>query len=157
MEKNNEINTKDKFLKKICKICGIIIVVYIIGLCFISGKYVYHAWVNVVTALSVLSIGLSATFFIFRWVKRKTKYKLIKLFSNLVCALAVMVFIFGLIFISIMYTPEHKDNGLIARVHPGIHHTNVYFFEDINIFIMKESSRKEEMYDGSYDRYASDN
>ena len=42
MEKNNEINTKDKFLKKICKICGIIIVVYIIGLCFISGKYVYH-------------------------------------------------------------------------------------------------------------------
>ena len=68
-----------------------------------------------------------------------------------------MVFIFGLIFISIMYTPEHKDNGLIARVHPGIHHTNVYFFEDINIFIMKESSRKEEMYDGSYDRYASEN
>ena len=112
---------------------------------------------NVVTALSVLSVGLSATFLIFRWVKRKTKYKLIKLFSNLVCALAVMVFIFGLIFISIMYTPEHKDNGLIARVHPGIHHTNVYFFEDINIFIMKESSRKEEMYDGSYDRYASDN
>ena len=70
MEKNNEINTKDKFLKKICKICGIIIVVYIIGLCFISGKYVYHAWVNVVTALSVLSVGLSATFLIFRWEKK---------------------------------------------------------------------------------------
>ena len=65
-----------------------------------------------------------------------------------------MVFIFGLIFISIMHTPEHKDNGLIARVHPGIHYTNVYFFEDINIFIMKESSREEEMYEGSYDRYA---
>lgn len=63
----------------------------------------------------------------------------------------------GLILISIMYTHEHKDNGLIARVHTGIHYTNVYFFEDINIFIMKESSREEEMYDGSYDRYASDN
>lgn len=157
MEKNNEINNKDKFLKNVCKICGIIIVIYIIGLCLISGKYVYHSWVNVVAALSVLSVGLSATFLIFRRVKRKTKYKLIKLFSNLVCALAVMVFIFGLIFTSIMYTPEHKDNGLIAQVHPGIHHINVYFYEDINIFIMKESSREEERYKGSYDRYASYN
>ena len=69
----------------------------------------------------------------------------------------VMIFMIGLILISIMYTHEHKDNGLIARVHTGIHYTNVYFFEDINIFIMKESSREEEMYDGSYDRYASDN
>ncbi|MDU4937401.1 MAG: hypothetical protein E6X34_02970 [Clostridium sp.] len=157
MEKNNEINNKDKFLKNVCKICGIIIVVYIIGLCLISGKYVYHSWVNVVAELSVLSVGLSATFLIFRLGKRKTKYKLIKLFYNLICALAVMVFIFGLVFVSLMFTPEHKDNGLIARVHPGIHHTNVYFFEDINIFIMKESSREEEMYDGSYDRYDSDN
>lgn len=157
MEKNNEINTKDKFLKNVCKICGIIILVYIIGLSLISGKYVYHSWVNVVAEISALSVGLSATFIIFRWVKRKTKYKLIKLFSNIICTLAVMIFIIGLILISIMYTPEHKDNGLIARVHTGIHHTNVYFFEDINIFIMKGSSREEEIYDGSYDRYASDN
>ena len=104
-----------------------------------------------------LLVALSATFLIFILIKIKTKYKLIKLFSNLICTLAVMIFMIGLILISIMYTHEHKDNGLIARVHTGIHYTNVYFFEDINIFIMKESSREEEMYDGSYDRYASDN
>ena len=33
------------------------------------------------------------------------------------------------------------------------HHIRIYYYEDINIFIMKRADKESEIYDGSYYRY----
>lgn len=45
-------------------------------------------------------------------------------------------------------------DGYISWVNAGLgHHIRIYYYEDINIFIMKRADKESEIYDGSYYRY----
>ena len=55
------------------------------------------------------------------------------------------------------YEPEHiidtEGKKIIAKVVTSVHHTNVDFYEPVNLFLMKGSNINSEIYNGCYDRY----
>lgn len=79
----------------------------------------------------------------------------IKLVLDILLGFTIMISLFfGYFVVVFAYTPEHRDGEYIAQVNAGLgHHTRIYYYENINIFIMKRADKEYEIYDGSFDRY----
>ncbi|CEJ74079.1 Uncharacterised protein [[Clostridium] sordellii] len=92
----------------------------------LGEKYVFHSWVNLIYVFSwILAIGL---IFIIPIVYSNNK--LIFIFIIYMC-IAIFYSYLG-------YHEENKSGEYIVQKIQGLGEKTIYYFEDINIFMMKE-------------------
>ncbi|MCY6354331.1 hypothetical protein [Clostridium sp. ZS2-4] len=146
----------------------IIIISYKIGNTIVAKlDLLFRGWIDILYMINVLSfiITIIVSINIFLCSKEYSKIKdsiiknALKIISSIVTAIIVTICcVEGLFILAFFYEPEHiiyeQNQKVIAKVVPhGFHHTQIDFYEPVNIFLMRKSNIPSKIYDGSYDIY----